>query len=77
MLAEASSAVISVRTPDRKYRVCMLRTGLNWLGLWSSDGFVIDDNGEMAGFVREANIFSRAEGLITRKVPIMWSLADV
>jgi len=36
---------------------------------------VIDDNDALAGFVRGANIFSRAERHMIRRVPVMWSLA--
>jgi len=71
----AGNAVISVRTPDRKNDVWKLRTGLNWLRLWSSDGFVIDDNDALAGFVRGANIFPRAKRHMIRKVLVIWSLA--
>jgi hypothetical protein len=71
----AGNGVVSVRTPDGKNHVWKLRIGLNWLRLWSSDGFVMDDNDALAGFVRGANIFLRAERHMIRKVPVMWSLA--
>jgi len=71
----AGNAIVSVRTPARKNHVRKLRRGLNWLRLWSSDGFVMDDNDALAGFVRGANIFSRAERHMIRRVPVVWSLA--
>jgi len=57
----ADNAVVSVRTPDRKNHVWKLRRGLNWLILWSNDGFVIYDSDALAGFIRGMNIFSRGE----------------